>query len=534
MSFEVEKGVMDRYQKAFVGEVLQPGMTYNIQNAFHRQGYFGVKVTPLGANLTLLEGQEEGEVQALIDDAKTWLDQWFKNIRPWSSQEVDKERVAWLRAFGIPSHAWNDLFFAQLVKPWGVYMHSDEGTTKKTTMDVARLLIRTSCQQPVDEFFDVLVNGEKFRLRVIEDSYGPMRIIDPDTVNSKAVYQQGFSEDEEDDEEDDEDEEVEGIGRMMDEEVAERDSNGEPRNLIALTSQINATNDQDNFLVAVTGGINEQDNILDTNDSISSFSRSGELVLEVGDGLKDNNLIKGKILMDQECVVGGSQNVTFNHLIVKGGGINRMAQSANVGQTLSLEHVKDNGGVYSDGPRNVYLKLNKALPDRVEPLQPLLVPTKTTTTRVHPIPAGIRRKQKLIKDLHLGTPSSSSIQAAPIHWLSGKASDPSGTVHGEKGVLRKHPQRLNSLRKHQQSSSLSSAGVILCCSSINSTDIRNCNKRFVANFQQEAAKKVWKEVTVLGVVGMEGDDAYVKRILNNENEEDEARVQREQHQHSIP
>jgi hypothetical protein len=75
MSFEVEKGVMDRYQKAFVGEVLQPGMTYNIQNAFHRQGYFGVKVTPLGANLTLLEGQEEGEVQALIDDAKTWLDQ---------------------------------------------------------------------------------------------------------------------------------------------------------------------------------------------------------------------------------------------------------------------------------------------------------------------------------------------------------------------------------------------------------------------------------------------------------------------------
>jgi hypothetical protein len=45
-------------------------MSYNIQNAFHRQGYFGVKVTPLGANLTLLEGQEEGEVQALMDDAK--------------------------------------------------------------------------------------------------------------------------------------------------------------------------------------------------------------------------------------------------------------------------------------------------------------------------------------------------------------------------------------------------------------------------------------------------------------------------------
>jgi hypothetical protein len=195
--------------------------------------------------------------------------------------------------------------------------------------------------------------------------------------------------------------------------------------------------------------------------------------------------------------------------------------------------VKENGGVYSDGPRNVYLKLNKDCPDRIEPLQPLLVPNKTTTTRVHPIPVGIRRQQKLIKDLHLDTPSSSSTQAAPIHWLSGKDSDPSGTIHGEKGVLRKRPQRANSLRKQQQSS-LSSAGEILCCSSINSSDIRNCNKRFVANFHQEAATKVWKEATDLGVVGVEGDDVYVKRILNNENKEDEARVQREQHQHSIP
>ncbi|MCI77434.1 hypothetical protein A2U01_0098704, partial [Trifolium medium] len=32
-------------------------------------------VTPLGSNLTLLEGHEDGEVQALMDEAKGWLDQ---------------------------------------------------------------------------------------------------------------------------------------------------------------------------------------------------------------------------------------------------------------------------------------------------------------------------------------------------------------------------------------------------------------------------------------------------------------------------
>jgi hypothetical protein len=31
----------------------------------------------------------------------------------------------------------------------------------------------------VDEFVDVKVNGDFFRLRVLEDSYGPMRIMIP-------------------------------------------------------------------------------------------------------------------------------------------------------------------------------------------------------------------------------------------------------------------------------------------------------------------------------------------------------------------
>ncbi|PNX65689.1 hypothetical protein L195_g062723, partial [Trifolium pratense] len=83
-------------------------MTYNIQDEFHRQGYFGVKITPLGANLVLLEEQEEGEVRALMEDAKSWLDQWFRDIRPWSTREVDKSRLVWLRIYGVPIHAWND------------------------------------------------------------------------------------------------------------------------------------------------------------------------------------------------------------------------------------------------------------------------------------------------------------------------------------------------------------------------------------------------------------------------------------------
>jgi hypothetical protein len=239
MSYEVEASVMGRYRKAFTGVALEPGLTYNIQNAFHSQGYFGVKVTPLGSNLALLEGHEEGEVEALLTDAKDWLDQWFKEIHPWSPKDIDLERIVWLRIFGVPAHAWNDAFFIQVARPWGTFLNVDDVTNKKITMDVARILVRTSCHKAVDEFIDVLIDGELFHLRVIEDSFGPMRIL-----TSKPQNQDGRSFDG-DNSEAYGDEEEERILAAA-EEVSERESEGEGENLIALNDEVNANHSLNN------------------------------------------------------------------------------------------------------------------------------------------------------------------------------------------------------------------------------------------------------------------------------------------------
>lgn len=42
------------------------GSTYNIQNDVNAEGYFGIKVMPQGANLCLLEAEEEGEIKAIV------------------------------------------------------------------------------------------------------------------------------------------------------------------------------------------------------------------------------------------------------------------------------------------------------------------------------------------------------------------------------------------------------------------------------------------------------------------------------------
>lgn len=49
-------------QKAYVGVVINPRY---IQNSFHAEGYFSIKVTPLEPNLCFLEGQEDGGYRSI-------------------------------------------------------------------------------------------------------------------------------------------------------------------------------------------------------------------------------------------------------------------------------------------------------------------------------------------------------------------------------------------------------------------------------------------------------------------------------------
>jgi hypothetical protein len=64
-------------------------------------------------------------------------------------------------------------------------------------------LIRSTCQKPIDEFFDVKINGDFYHLRVLEDSYGPMRIVLSQS-NGTDGRDQGFACSEEDSEEEEE------------------------------------------------------------------------------------------------------------------------------------------------------------------------------------------------------------------------------------------------------------------------------------------------------------------------------------------
>ncbi|MCH85835.1 hypothetical protein A2U01_0006687, partial [Trifolium medium] len=431
LSYEAVKDDFLRLQKAFIGVVAHPGMSYNIQNAFHSQGYFGVKVTPLGSNLTLLEGQEDGEVQALMEDAKDWLDQWFKEIRPWTPKDVDVERLVWLRIYGIPAHAWNDVFFSQVTRPWGNFLNADDATSKKLTMDVARLLIRTSCQKPVDEFLYVNVNGETFHLRIIEDSNGPMRLMLPQPQGQDGRDNIRDSSD------DEEEEEVRTL--LAAEEDKERESEGEGDNLLALNSVVIANNSPINVLDQVEdlnlekerrGEFSNNSIYVDPNlNAATCDSVRGCADLEGGVEEEDKlNVMDGNLLGQEEGVVGPTVPIILHQNVI--GGVNRrLSNSEPLGRSHKPNSLcfKDSGGkgernrgVYSDGPRHVYNKLNSDPKPNKTPLKKKASQKKKGKAQqsVNLPSASLRKQHQLVQSLFSrnSTSRSSSSGVRPAQF----------------------------------------------------------------------------------------------------------------------
>ncbi|XP_058765713.1 uncharacterized protein LOC131639233 [Vicia villosa] len=176
LSFTSGEELKNKWKKAFIGEVLFPGEAYNIQTHLEIEGFFSIKVHPLGANLCLLEEMEEGIIKELIEEGKWWWQQWFKSLKPWQENDVDMERVMWIRIYGVPCHAWCSEFFESVANKLGSFVCLDENTMTGNSMDIARCLVRVNATFILPEIVQIVIDGKSFVLNLREDTYGPLRI----------------------------------------------------------------------------------------------------------------------------------------------------------------------------------------------------------------------------------------------------------------------------------------------------------------------------------------------------------------------
>lgn len=60
MVFPADEDEVLCYRKSFVGIPIEKGLAYNMKQLFHEEGIFTIRVTPMGANLCLLEDLVKG------------------------------------------------------------------------------------------------------------------------------------------------------------------------------------------------------------------------------------------------------------------------------------------------------------------------------------------------------------------------------------------------------------------------------------------------------------------------------------------
>jgi hypothetical protein len=259
------------------------------------------------------------------------------------------------------------------------------------------------------------------------------------------------------------------------------------------------------------------------------IEQGGSANLEGGTAQQDGLNVNEGILLGLEGGVDGPANSISSHQTVTGGVDSRLTQSENLGCAPKPNFLMvsagggkggSKGGVYSDGPRNVYKKLNWD-PNINTPS----VKKKNTGAKELPLPsASLRTQHRLAQALGSKSrkPQSNASSSNTRPTKQGVAPGSSSEMSFTSGVKRNPPSNLRKL----PSNSLSSAGEILCCSSINSSDIRNCNNNFLKKHNYEVASKVWKGAVELGVEGDEEAGSYVERIVTNEGRETESRIQR--------
>jgi hypothetical protein len=126
------------------------------------------------------------------------------------------------------------------------------------------------------------------------------------------------------------------------------------------------------------------------------------------------------------------------------------------------------------------------------------------TTFSCPPSASLRWQHLMVKSLSIRN-SHSRINAAPVSSVSIHPSvDGVERNSSMEVVLERGP--IQSL----QASSSSHFGANICCSSIYSSCIRNCNKIFLKKFDQEVVSKVWHGAVELGVECSSLDDNGVR------------------------
>jgi len=152
-----------------VASVISGDSSLHIQQQFDDAGFNNVIVTPMGSDRAFLHCSNKADIWQVFNDAIDFFGMLFANVHKWTLNDIQYERGAWLRLYGTPAHAWNEMFSKLCATTCGRFIKADECTVDKGRLDFARILILTSSLEIVNNSTELLIDGIRHTIKLVEE-----------------------------------------------------------------------------------------------------------------------------------------------------------------------------------------------------------------------------------------------------------------------------------------------------------------------------------------------------------------------------
>ena len=127
------------------------------------EGVNCLKIKPLGGVLHLITFETKEDKESIIES--NWLLRWFMEIRNVNRSCAARWRQTWVTIYGVPLSAWNYENFFNIGNVYGRVL-----SVNYSRMDYAKVLIITDCFFLINNPLILDINGDKFKIFVMEES----------------------------------------------------------------------------------------------------------------------------------------------------------------------------------------------------------------------------------------------------------------------------------------------------------------------------------------------------------------------------
>ncbi|KAL4585151.1 hypothetical protein LXL04_009766 [Taraxacum kok-saghyz] len=158
-----------RMGKVLLGEVQNYDLLTNVHEFTRIEGLVDVKLSYIGGFYVMLEFRTTQAAQDYLRQANSVWSAWFRKLHAWSPDFQVKVRLASLSIIGVPPHIWRSEVFSEVAAIWGKVIIPHWCPDDTRNMALGRVAVATSVPQAINDRVEVVVEGIKFNVLVLED-----------------------------------------------------------------------------------------------------------------------------------------------------------------------------------------------------------------------------------------------------------------------------------------------------------------------------------------------------------------------------